>query len=248
MSQSSNAVATRVRFDPTRPRSADIYERAFRHSRRVGILKIALPAVALIAVGGFFLTMRFADLTGSTAIAVGGLNITTKSLIMDAPHMSGFDSSGHPYKVTATKAVQDLVHPKLVNLETIDAHFATDDTNTAVLKARAGILDNLRNRLGLRNGITIVTSDGYHVTMIDADMDIGKGTMVSNKPVEIRSSDGSWLKANGVSIEDKGAKITFRDGVTVNYIPSDTDSRPPATTGEQAGANNPADRFKSATE
>jgi len=242
----SRAVATRVRFDPTQTRRADIYLKAFRHSRRVTALKIALPVIALVAVGGFFLTMRFTDLSGAAAVVVNGINIDTKSLIMDAPHMSGFDSNRRPYQVKATKAVQDLVNPKIVNLETIDAHFATDDINTAVLKARAGILDNLRNRLGLRNGITIVTSDGYHVTMIDADMDINKGTLVSHKPVEIHAGDGSWLKANGVSIADKGAKMIFVDGVSVHYIPSDKDSGPAAD--GRAGAAGAAERIKSATE
>ena len=248
MSESPTAPATRVRFDPTRQRGADIYQRAFRHSRRVGILKIGLPLVAVVAVGGFFLTMRFADLRGAAAVVVNGINVDTKTLVMDAPHMSGFDSNRRPYRVAAVKAIQDLVNPKIVNLETIDAHFATDDTNTAVLKARGGVLDNLRNRLGLRNGITIVTTDGYHVTMIDADIDINKGTMVSHKPVEIHSDDGSWLKANGASIENKGAKMTFVDGVRVFYVTSDKDSGPTATPAAQSGGNAAALRIKSATE
>jgi lipopolysaccharide export system protein LptC len=246
MAQSqAHAVAHRVRFDPTRPRDAGSYQRAFRHSRRVRLLKFALPTIAALSIGGFFLTMHFADMTGA-AVAVSGLNINTKSLVMDAPHMSGFDSSRHPYQVKARTAVQDLVNPKVVNLDTIDAHFATDDTNTAVLKARSGILDNAKNTLGLRNGITIVTSDGIRATMVDADIDITKGKIVSSKPVEIHSSDGNWLKANGVSIENKGAKMTFINGVSVNYIPSDKDSAPAAPDG-QAGANAAAARIESAT-
>ena len=241
MSQSqSQAVAGRVRFDPTRARGADIYQRAFRHSRRVGALKIALPVIAVIAVGGFFLTMRFADLGGGvSAVSMKGLDVDTKSLIMDAPQMQGFDSNRRPYRVTASEAVQDLVNPKIVNLVSIDAHFATDDTNRAILKARSGVLDNARNRLGLRNGITIVTTDGYHVTMIDADMDTDKGNLISLKPVEIHSDDGNWLKANGVNIENKGAKITFTNGVRVNYIQSDQDATP-APRDEQAGTHGAA--------
>jgi len=203
------ANAHRVRFDPTRARGADIYQRASRHSRRVSVLKLALPVAAIVAVGGFFFTMRFADFTGRGTVAVKGLNIDTKSLIMEAPHLSGFDSSKRPYRVNASTAVQDLANPQLVHLETIDAHFATDDTNTAVLKSRSGLLDNAKNKLRLRNGITIVTTNGYHVTMIDADIDIAAGKLVSLKPVEIHSTGGDWLKASGVYIENKGAKVTF---------------------------------------
>lgn len=243
----AHTVARRVRFDPTRPRGVDAYKRAFSHSRRVTFLKFALPTIAAISVAGFFLTMRFADFTGAASVAVSGLSVDSKSLVMDAPHMSGFDSSRHPYQLKASRAVQDLVNPKVVNLDTIDAHFATDDTNTAILKARSGVLDNAKNTLALKNGITIETSDGYRATMIDADIDITRGKLVSLKPVEIHSTDGNWLRANGVSIENKGAKVTFINGVSVNYVPSDQDA-PPAAPDRQTRASAAAARLKSATE
>jgi lipopolysaccharide export system protein LptC len=250
----ADAVVRRVRFDPTRPRGADAYDRAFRHSRRVSILKVALPAIAGVALAGFFLTMRFADITGTTAVATSGLNVDTKTLVMDAPHMSGYDSNHHPYTVKATKAIQDLVNPQIVNLETIDAHFATDEVNTAVLKARAGVLNNGKNLLRLDKGVTIVTTDGYHANLVDADIDIGKGRLVSGKPIEIHSSDGNWLKANGVTIENKGAKLTFVGGVSVNYIPADHDAAaaapaagPAAGVGGAPAAGAPAVRRKRAT-
>jgi len=243
----TQVVPRRVRFDPTRPRGVNAYDRAFRHSRRVRWLKFALPTIAAISIAGFFLTMRFADITGAALVAVTGLNVESKSLIMEAPHMSGVDSSRHPYQLKASRAVQDLVNPKVVNLDKIDAHFATDDTNTAILKARAGVFDSTKNTLALKDGITIETSDGYRATMKDADIDINKGNLVSTEPVEIHSSDGNWLKANGMHVENKGGKVTFINGVSVNYIPSDQDG-PPAPPDPQAGADAAAGRLKSATE
>ena len=244
----TQVVPRRVRFDPTRPRGADAYGHAFRHSRRVTFLKFALPTIAAISIAAFFLTMRFADITRITSVTATGLNVDSKSLTMEAPHMSGFDASRHPYQLKAIKAVQDLINPQVVNLDTIDARFATDDANTAVLKARSGVLNNVKNTLTLKDGITIRTSDGYQATMIDADIDITKGKLISTKPVEVHSSDGNWLKANGVHIEDKGAKVTFIDGVSVNYIPSDQDASPAAPPGRQTGTDAAAGRIRSATE
>jgi lipopolysaccharide export system protein LptC len=243
----TQVVPRRVRFDPTRPRGADAYGHAFRHSRRVTFLKFALPTIAAISIAAFFLTMRFADITRITSVTAAGLNVDAKSLTMEAPHMSGFDASRHPYQLKAIKAVQDLINPQVVNLDTIDARFATDDANTAVLKARSGVLNNVKNTLTLKDGITIRTSDGYQATMIDADIDITKGKLISTKPVEVHSSDGNWLKANGVHIEDKGAKVTFIDGVSVNYIPSDQDASPAAPE-RQTGTDAAAGRIRSATE
>ena len=115
------------------------------------------------------------------------------------------------------------------------------------MKARGGVLDGTKNTLALRDGITIETSDGIRATMKDADIDINKGNLVTTKPVEIHSSDGNWLKANGARIENKGAKITFVNGVSVNYVPPPKDDQPaaPAATPgtEAAGA-----RLKSAAQ
>jgi hypothetical protein len=71
---------------------------------------------------------------------------------------------------------------------------------------------------------------------------------LSGRPTaEVHSSDGNWLKANGVSIENKDARVTFIDGVSVNCIPSDEDAAPAAPEG-QSGTDAGAGRMRSATE
>jgi lipopolysaccharide export system protein LptC len=233
--------ARRVRFDPTRPRGADDYKRAHRHSRRVRFLKYALPTIAVVSVAGFFLTMRFADITGAALVGLAGLNIEKKSLVMDAPHMSGYDASHHPYQLKAIKALQDLANPKVVTLDTIDAHFATDDDSTASLQARSGVFDGYKNTLALRDGITIETSDGYRAILQDANIDITKGNIVSQKPVEIHSSDG-WLKANGVQIVNRGARVTFVNGVSVNFVPPADDQDAAKADTDKAGGKPDTDK------
>jgi len=223
-----------VRFDPTRPRGPADYVRAHRHSRRVRFLKYALPTIAVLSIGGFILSMRFADITGAALVALTGLNIDKKTLVMDAPHMSGYDASHHPYQVKAVKATQDLTSPKVVTLDTVDAHFASDDDSTVNVKAKTGVFDGYKNTLALSGGIAVETSDGYHATLEDAAVDIGKGDIVSQKPVEIHSSDG-WLKANGVLVNNHGAKVTFVNGVTVNFVPPEEDK-----TAQSGAADKPA--------
>ena len=230
-----------VRFDPTRPRGPRDYVKAHRHSRHVRFLKFALPTIAVASVAGFFLTMRFADLTGAAVIGLAGLNVEKKSLVMDAPHMSGYDAARHPYEVKAIRALQDLVNPKVVTLDTVDAHFATDDDSTLRLKARTGVFDGTKNTLALKDGITIESSDGYVAALQDAQIDIGKGNIVSRKPVEIHSSDG-WLKANGVQIVNRGARVKFVNGVSLSFMPppsNDTAAGKPAA--EKASAKPDAD-------
>src|SRR5581483_4000519 len=174
----------RIRFDPTRPRGGDDYGRAHRHSRRVQWLKFALPAVAAVAIVGFFLAMRFES--GGDAVSLAGINIADKSLVMNAPHISGFEGTRRAYEVKAARATQDLKNPKIVTLDDIDARFGLDGTSTATLNAKQGVFNADTNLLVLQNGITISTSDGYSGTLRDAHVDIGKGTLSSANPIEIR--------------------------------------------------------------
>ena len=48
-----------IRFDPTKERGAVYYDQAARHTRRVRLLKIALPTVAVLSVAGFFAVMSW---------------------------------------------------------------------------------------------------------------------------------------------------------------------------------------------
>ena len=99
----------------------------------------------------------------------------------------------------------------------ISAPTARDKVN---VKARTGVFDGTKNSMVLTDGIAIKTSDGYQATLQDAKIDIGKGDLVSRKPVEIRSRDG-WLKANGVS-DPARRQVTFVNGVSVNFVPPTT--------------------------
>src|SRR3954447_5303222 len=98
----------RIRFDPTRPRGREAYASAHRHSVVVRWLKFVLPAIALAGVVAFFVTMRFVSGTGEAVISLAGINFESKSLVMKAPHISGFSGTQQSYEVKATRALQDL--------------------------------------------------------------------------------------------------------------------------------------------
>ncbi len=206
----------RIRFDPTRARERDDFVAAHRHSRRVTWLKIGLPALAAVAVVGFFLAMRFE--AGGGAVSLAGIDMQDKSLIMKTPHISGFDGTRRAYEVTATRAVQNLENPKVVTLDAINAKFGLDGGGTATLKATTGIYDGNSNLLTLKNGIAIATTDGYQAKLNDADVDMKGGTLASQRPIEIHSVDGS-IRANAISITERGKHVLFSGGVTVNFVP-----------------------------
>ena len=231
--------ARRIRFDPTRERGADYFVRAERHSRLVRVLRIGLPAAAAIAVVGFVLIVRFApddtDAAGAAAvISLAGVNIESKSLVMEKPNISGFEGTRHAYEVTAAKAIQDLDNPKVFTLLDISARVGVGSDDTAVIDATRGIYDSTTKSLVLEAGITIETTSGRRATFEDARVDLAAGDLASDKPVTISGSEGT-IKANSIRVVDRGKRITFGGGVhlVINpteddpFTPSDAQTAPP---------------------
>lgn len=218
-----------IRFDPTKERGAVYYDKAARHSRHVRWLKIGLPALAVLAVSGFFLVMslnRGGD--GLPALTLSGINLDTREITMDKPHISGFDGTKRAYEVNAAKAVQALGNPKVVNLETIDARFAVAEDVRANLVARAGIYDANTQKLTLDGGIEVTTTNGYSGSLEHADVDIEKGTVFSDTGVLLRGKEGQ-ITADSIEVLDQGKHIFFRGNVKLHFTP------PEETASDKAG-------------
>jgi lipopolysaccharide export system protein LptC len=219
--------ARRIRFDPTRERGADHFVRAERHSRLVRLLRIGLPAAAAAAVVGFVLIVRFApDDTDAAAdaavISLAGVNIESKSLVMEKPNISGFEGTRHAYEVTAAKAIQDLNNPKVFTLLDINARVGVGTDDTAVIEATKGIYDSTTKSLVLEDGITIETTSGRKATFEDARVDLAAGDLASDRPVTISGSEGT-IKANSIRVVDRGKRITFGGGVHLVVNPTEDD-------------------------
>lgn len=200
--------------------SGDVeYDRARRGSRRVGRLKFILPAIAVIAIGGFL--AAYALMPRGLGISMSGINISTKSLTIDKPRFSGFNGTARSYDISAARAIQDLANPKIVRLEEIGGSFGVD-AGSATLSAKAGVYDSTAQLLTLKDGIAVKTSNGIAVSLEEAVVDFDKKTLTSQKPVVITSAVAK-VHANGVRIDQGGRKINFENGVSVTYTPANGD-------------------------
>jgi lipopolysaccharide export system protein LptC len=231
----------RIRFDPTKERGEVTYDHAARHSRQVRLLKIALPAVALIAVSGFFAVMWVGPKgDGLPTLSLSGINIESRQITMDKPNISGFDGTRRAYEVHAEKATQQLGNPKIVTLETIVARFAIGDKARANIEAVTGVYDGNTQMLKLTDGISLTTTDGYSAEIDHADVDIEKGNIVSDAPVVIRGKEGS-ITANSIEVLDRGKHIFMRGDVKLVYTPPEQpeEEEPPATEATAGTAETP---------
>jgi lipopolysaccharide export system protein LptC len=115
--------------------------------------------------------------------------------------------------------VQNLDDPKVVTFSAIDGRFGLDEAGEATLDATTGVYDGNTNTLTLKDGIDVQTDSGYSATLQGAAIDLAKGTLVSDQPLEIRTGEGT-IRANGVSVSERGKRVTFTNGVSVVYMPS----------------------------
>ncbi|MHA1555293.1 MAG: hypothetical protein ACTSU0_12900 [Alphaproteobacteria bacterium] len=208
----------RVSYKPSRRSGDYAFRDAVRHSTRVRWLKILLPALAIAGAGLFWGTLRLIPDGFAELVSFGGIDIESNSVIMESPHISGFEGTRRAYEVKAVRAVQSLTDPKVITFSQISASIGLDEAGTALITATLGTYDGNRNTLSLRDGITLETTDGYAARFAVADIDLGAGELVSDQPLEIRSADG-LLRANRVRAEEGGKRILFDNGVSLSFLP-----------------------------
>jgi len=192
------------------------------HSRRVRHLRWLLPVVALAIVAGFAAVML--KPTFAPGLDLGAVGVSTDGLVMENPKLSGHDGD-RSYEITATRAVQSLTNPKLIELDGIDASITLPNGGWIKLQAAHGLYDSEIERLKLDEGITVESSDGEEAAFTTADIDLKTGLAVSDDPLSIDGPRGKILAGSATATGD-GTGIIFKDGVTLTLDPAAAEKRP----------------------
>jgi lipopolysaccharide export system protein LptC len=211
-----------------RGESARAFRSARRHSRLVRILRITVPAAVALAALAIFLVSYFNPLRylAKLPINVGDLVVSGSKITMEHPHLSGFTKDARAYELSADAAAQDLTKPDIVELHNIRAKLQMQDKSTVQMTALLGIYNSKGEMLKLDRNIDLSSSTGYAGHLSEAMIDIRKGNVVSEKPVEVKLLQGV-LNANRLDIEDSGDRVTFGGGVSMTLMLN----QPPAAGG-----------------
>lgn len=195
-------------------------ERAFRaarrHSRLVRALRIVLPALVVVIALVVFLMSYFNPLRMLTKlpINVGGLIVSGTKITMEQPHLSGFTRDARAYELSADAAAQDVTKPDLVELRNIRAKVQMEDKSIMQMTAAVGTYNSKGEMLKLDRDIKINSSTGYAGHLTEAMVDMNKGHVVSDKPVQVKLLQGV-LNANGLEIINSGDRVVFSGGVSM---------------------------------
>ena len=223
---------TTVRTDPQIPHaywtvgrgnSDRAFRAARRHSRVVRTLRVAIPLAVALGFTGFFLLVYFNPLRmlAKLPVDIGSLVVAGTKITMEQPRLSGFTGDARAYELSADAAKQDLTKPDLIELRNIHAKVQMQDKSTVEVSATAGIYDSKGDTLKLDQNIVLSSSTGYRGRLSQATIDIRKGHVLSEQPVEVELLQGT-LNANRLEIVDSGDLVRFDGGVKMTLMLGDT--------------------------
>ena len=196
------------------------FGRAQRHSRRVRVLKLVVPLVAAV-IAVTFLGYSYMAAPPPVVVETDSSAFSDGKLVMANPKLDGLTKENLPYSLTALRAVQDPDLEGVIELDGIDAKLPVSAENVAAIGASHGTYDRDSNTLDLDQEITVSTTDGMVAKLKSAFLDMGKGTMKTDEPVDI-TRGGSRITADTMTVRDNGKILVFENRVRLNIDPAET--------------------------
>jgi lipopolysaccharide export system protein LptC len=217
--------------------SEGVFRAARRHSRLVRVLRIAVPAVVAVVAIAVFLITYFNPLRmlARLPINIGDLVVSGTKITMERPHLAGFTRDARAYELSADAAAQDLTKPDIVELHNIRAKVEMQDKSTLQMTAVTGIYNSKIETLKLDRDIELTSSTGYAGHLSEALVDIRKGHVVSDKPVQVKLLQG-MLDANRLEIVNSGDLVRFDGGVNMTLMLTEAAAKTAAPAQAEGGA------------
>lgn len=184
---------------------------AERHSRIVRMMRVILPAVALLVIGVVMLQafMYRADDTLKLSFADAGP--VADDLKMVQPEFSARFGQ-NPFRFNAESAYRDEEKPGRVIMEKIQGDVSIEGVTWLSLAAAKGVLDTEAVRVVLGGGIDLFSDLGYELHTKSVNIDLRDGVVTGRTEVAGQGPAGT-LRADGFSIRDDGSRIRFDGNV-----------------------------------
>jgi len=193
--------------------------RARRHSRRVRLLRVLLPVVALATVVGLAV-LPLARLA-SVPLAIANfkpVDLTDAAVTMESAKLAGFNRDNEPYEVTAQRARQSIQDPLSIHLGGLAARIGLDGGRWTRLEAAEGLYKTGEQHLDLDRGVQVNSSSGDNAILDRASIDLKKGRIVSDRPVTIRMGTAT-LAADNIDLSESGKSVVFQGRVVMVLQP-----------------------------
>ena len=182
------------------------------------MLRVGIPLG--IVLGGFargtWPLMTWLDPLRALArlpVDLGGLVISGTKITMQQPRLVGFTKDDRSYTVNARAAAQDVTNPDVLELQDITGTMEMQDKSVLQVVARSGLYETKADKLTLQQNI-LITSASYEGRLTEAVIEIHKGNVTSDKPVELKMPQGI-VTANRLQVFNSGEVIRFEGNVNM---------------------------------
>lgn len=186
-----------------------------RRSQKVGIAKRVLPAVGLLILAALVAApeLRSGPEADRVAYKIESSATALPASKLVGAKYHGVDGQGQPYTVTADSAVE--LSGDRVTLAAPMGDITLKSGAWLMLKAADGVYHPHSGKLELTGGVTIYRNDGMILTTKEMQVDMHAGTAQTSDPAAVQGPFGTLNAANGFSLTNRGANVTFKGPATL---------------------------------
>jgi LPS export ABC transporter protein LptC len=180
---------------------------------------IALAMMGLLAYqAGTFSSFVPKALPSATGETVGNTSPAApkEEITVTDSRFTGFDKRDQPFSISARNAVQDENDASKVRLQSVDAEVRHKSGQQIAIKSNEAVYDSNSKTIDLQGDVRISSTGGFDARMAEARVDIDRHRLRSEVPVKVVHPRGV-IQANGMEIEDDGARILFFNRVKARF-------------------------------
>jgi LPS export ABC transporter protein LptC len=179
---------------------------------------IALAMMGLLAYqAGTFSSLVPTPLpSGSEAVGNVPPAAPKEEITVTDSRFTGFDRSDQPFSISARNAVQDENDASKVRLQSVNAEVRHKSGQQIAIKSNEAVYDSDSKTIDLQGDVRISSTGGFDARMAEARVDIDRHRLRSEVPVKVVHPRGV-IQANGIEIEDDGARILFFNRVKARF-------------------------------
>ncbi len=192
-----------------------VFRKAVRHSRLVRVMRVGIPLAIVLCIASVA-TYRWLDpmrMLAKMPIGADGMVISGTKIVMQQPRLAGFTKDERPYTIVARSAAKDLTNPDAMELQDVRATMVTQDRRDVQITAKDGLYNSKTSSVRLQNNVHVSSAE-FEMALDEAMVETRDGTVVSDRPVEVRMLQGT-INANRFVLRESGAVVRFERGVTL---------------------------------
>ncbi len=179
-----------------------IYARLARHNRRIGILRVLVPAIALAVLSVPVLQVGLSMVAESLPVA--GVRLNNDTLVIDAPRFDGRTATGTVYRMTAERAESRIGDLDVADLYALRIDLAGNAGYTARIDFSTAQWTMSEERLVSNEDVLVVDSTGAEGLLAGVEVDWPSQMITSEGPVTFTFENGNRLDA-ATMVHDMGA-------------------------------------------